>query len=276
MKFVHVWWDWCSESLGHTFAGVTAPLLLLSGLFVVIFYATGSSDEPLPQPPRSDVAGICVTATPGPQGLTVCGTAGATGALAASPTPIPPTATPAPKTYTVKSGDTLLRICANQVPSMGPDGCVDSIIQLTGLSGPDEMIYEGQQLTLPPNSGTPTATTHYTAAPTSTPVVEPTATQEPATETESAPTPSASLVAIETATPADEATAAPEDTTPTDEAIANSQGKEYTVESGDSLSSICASEVADMTVDDCVAFVVLLNNMDGPDQIAAGDTILIP
>jgi LysM repeat protein len=240
------------------------------------------------------VAGICVTATPGPQGLTVCGTTDAAGVLAASsPTPIPPTPTPKAKTYTVTSGDTLSRICTNQVAAMGLEGCIDSIIELNDFSGPDEMIYEGQQLTLPPNTGTPTATTHHTAAPTPTPVVVSTA--EPATEpeasTEDDSSASASLTAIDPAgsgeaddatddPSSDEATAdateAPENTPPTDEEIAASGGTEYTVESGDSLSSICDATVTDMSVDDCVEFVVLLNNLSGADQVAAGDTILIP
>jgi LysM repeat protein len=301
LNLVRAWWDWCSESLGHTFAGVTAPLLLLSGLFVIIFYATSGGDEPLPQPPRSDVAGICVTATPGPAGTTVCGTDGLT--ALGSPTPPPPTPTPAPKTYTVKSGDNLSRICASQVASMDSDACIAGIADLSGLSGPDEMIYEGQQLKLPPSSGSASASTNHATPPTPTTAVQ-APTQIPTATSEPEPTPSASLTAIDpTQAPADdssdetaveeetpeateasddtadateEATAEPEDATPTDAEVAAGEGREYTVESGDSLSSICATEVDDMSDGDCVEFVVLLNNLDGPDQIAAGDTILIP
>jgi LysM repeat protein len=212
----------------------------------------------------------------------------------------------------VKSGDSLSRICASQLPTMDSDACIAGVVDLSGLSGPDEMIYEGQQLKLPPSSGQSTASTNRATPPTPTPVVQ-TATQIPTATTEPEPTPSASLTTIDptqaptaedssedtstdeesadatetpeeaTETPKDasgateEATEEPEDdTADTDAEVAAGEAREYTVKSGDSLSSICATEVDDMSDSDCVEFVALLNNLDGPDQIAAGDTILIP
>jgi hypothetical protein len=51
-------------------------------------------------------------------------------------------------TYTVVSGDSLFSICAAQVPGMDPNACVEQVVQLNQLPGPDA-ISVGQELTLP-------------------------------------------------------------------------------------------------------------------------------
>ncbi len=283
MNLVRTWWDWCSESLGHTFAGVTAPLLVVAAFIVVVFFANTGGDDGSPQPPRSDVAGICVTATPGSDALVTCGTTVAPDSLLVSTaTPVPPTPTPAPRKYTVKAGDALSLICSNEVPNLEMDACIDAIVKLSGLGGPNE-IFEGQVLELPPSSGTSatstrrtTTTTTTSVAPTATAViVEPTPTEEPVTEAE--PTPAASLVAIDpTAEPAEEDATTEPETTPTDEDLAATEGTEYTVQSGDSLLGICVAEEPNMNEDDCIEFVVLLNDLDGPDQIYEGQVLVLP
>ena len=50
----------------------------------------------------------------------------------------------------------------------------------------------------------------------------------------------------------------------------------YTVRAGDSLSTICASLLPAMDVPSCVAAVVELNRLGGPDQIAAGQALTLP
>lgn len=48
----------------------------------------------------------------------------------------------------------------------------------------------------------------------------------------------------------------------------------YTIQPGDNLSAICASEAPD--VPDCLDAIIELNGLDSPDDIQAGETILIP
>lgn len=78
--------------------------------------------------------------------------------------------------------------------------------------------------------------------------------------------PGGSPVAVET--PGPDASSSPETSTGTGE---------YTVASGDTLSSICERvKPASMTVNDCVDRVVALNNLDSADDISVGQTLDIP
>ena len=297
MSPIQSWWDWCAESFGHMFLGVTAPLLLVLA-FLVMFMARGNGgdDSSAPQPPRADVAGVCLNATPGSIGAPDCETTGApTALIVQTATPVPPTPTPAPRSYTVQAGDTLSLICATEAPAMSQDACVDAIVSLSNLGGPDA-IAEGQTLRLPPAASTPapptsSASTRRTPTATPPPVQEesaatpevvfepePTATQEPE------PTPYASLVALgpadiardDEAEPAAEVAETPEQATPTAEEIETSEGTEYVVEDGDSLLGICVERVPDMPEDECIEFVVLLNALAGPDEITAGQVLILP
>lgn len=51
---------------------------------------------------------------------------------------------------------------------------------------------------------------------------------------------------------------------------------EYTVQPGDGLYLICLAEVPDMDTDACVIEAVELNNLAGPEQIEAGQVLLLP
>ena len=306
---IQSWWNWCSESFGQMFIGVTAPLLLIFAVGVLVFTGGGDGGSSLtPQPPRSDVAGACVGSTPGVTGG-VC----ATGTVSTAPdslvvrtaTPVPPTATPAPRSYTVQAGDTLSVICASEVSDLDLDACIDAIVDLSGLGGPDE-ITEGQSLRLPaaskatPAAGTPTTSTRSTTsatpvspaeAPSSTSDVvfepessdeettEAEATEVPAEETESGPT--ASLVALDEPEDDDEPVAEPT-LTPTPEIIpeipswySRENATLYTVQPGDTLITICIEQAPDLSVSDCVHLTMDLNDMDDP-EVYAYEGILIP
>ena len=284
------------------FAGVTAPILVVAALLVVFVMGGGGGDDLSgPQPPRSDVAGVCVNATPVAGAASDCAsTVSPTGLAVSTATPVPPTPTPAPRTYIVRAGDSLSVICAAEAPQMSLDVCVDAIVDLSDLGGPDE-IAEGQSLRLPPVASTPIGTTSTTSdrgasAATPTPsAVEPEPTEEVASEPEATeepteepqPTPYASLVALgpsdadddeETLEPepTTEVTDTEEGTTPTDEELAASRGVEYTVQAGDSLLGICVDQVPDMPEDECIEFIVLLNDLGGPDEITAGQVLILP
>lgn len=289
------------------FAGVTAPILLISAFAVVIVASSSGDDGLSPSPPRSDVAGVCVETTPDADGSTDCGTPLAQSGLSVqTPTPVPPSPTPAPRTYTVRSGDTLSVICASQAADMAVDDCVAAIVELSDLGGPDQLAV-GQVLNLPRANGASSSpgTTSQRASATATqaPVVAETpAAQDPEAES----TRQASLVAIgpqvaedvaavppeddEASEPAEvvaeedtedvEAVTEVEDETEdepaTDEEVAASEGTEYAVDDGDSLIGICATQVTEMTEDECVEFVVLLNGLSGPDEIYSGQTLILP
>ena len=265
------------------FAGVTAPLLLIAA-FVILFIAGCNGGDGLsPQPPRSDVGGVCVTATPGTGIATNCGTTlEPNGVLVATATPVPPTPTPAPRSYTVQAGDTLSLICAGEVPALSVDICVDQIVSLSHLGGPDE-IAVGQTLRLPPSattSSTPTTSTSNRLQATATSIpAQPTPTGEAVatatTVAEPEPTQRASLVAVGPAavSTVTEDTAA-DSTTPDSTEVP--QGTAYVVQAGDSLLGICVDQVPDMDGHDCVEFLVALNHLDGPDQIQEGQTIYLP
>ena len=286
LQFVYSWWNWCTESFGHMFAGVTAPILLISAFAILLLAGSGGGGGGTPQPPRSDVAGVCVNMTPAADGNTDCGTTVATsGLVVETATPVPPTATPAPRTYTVRAGDSLFGICTGEAPEMSLDECVGAIVELSDLDGPDE-ITEGQVLKLPPADGTSAASASGAVSRrTPTPVpAEPTAVVETEPEPTQEPEPQASLVAIgpqvvedeEGVPPEEDATEAPQEATPTDEELAASEGSEYTVEDGDSLLGICASQVPDMDEDECIEFVVLLNDLAGADEVRSGQVLVLP
>ena len=50
----------------------------------------------------------------------------------------------------------------------------------------------------------------------------------------------------------------------------------YTIQPGDSLSAICASNAPHLTTDSCILQVVQLNALVDPGQIAVGQTLLLP
>jgi LysM repeat protein len=216
LDFVRAWWEWCSESFGHMFLGVTAPILVVFAFLVLVL--AGGGDGSLPQPPRSDVAGVCIDASSG-AGTTSCASRGPAerpdGLTINTATPVPPTPTPAPRTYVVRSGDTLSVICATELPQLRGDACVDLIVEMSGLDGPDA-IYEGQALRLPGGASpagtasprrTPVATRTPESAgePEPTAVVEtepePTATSEPEPDAVTEPEPTATAPAAGVLTP---------------------------------------------------------------------------
>ena len=266
------------------FLGVTAPILLIAALFVVLTVSSGGDGGGItPQPPRSDVAGVCVNNST----LAVagdCATAPAgTNLGVTTRTPVPPTPTPAPRTYTVKAGDTLYSICAAEAPDMSFDSCAGAIVDLSDLDGPDQ-IAEGQSLRLPAGSGSTSGSASTTPSTRSTPVATPVSEPEPEVE-EPDPTPSASLVALGPVEPveeADEEEATPDveesnaEEGPTEEELDAVEGTEYTVEDGDSVLGICVDQVPDMPEDECIEFVVLLNDLGGPDEVQAGQVLLLP
>jgi hypothetical protein len=195
------------------FLGVTAPILVVFAFLVLVL--AGGGDGSKPQPPRSDIAGVCVNGA----GVTPCASTEAAtrpdGLTINTATPVPPTPTPAPRTYVVRSGDTLSAICAAELPELPGDACARLIVEMSGLDGPDA-IYEGQALRLPGAAapagtasprGTPVATPTPAAAdePEPTPVLstepEPTATSEPEPAAATDPEPAATAPAAGVLTP---------------------------------------------------------------------------
>jgi LysM repeat protein len=309
LDFFRSWWDWCTESFGHMFLGVTAPILFIAA-FAVLVVAKGGGG--LPSPPRSEIAGVCLFATPGTG--EACGTLAASFPLGSltvnTATPVLSTPTPVPRTYTVQPGDSLSLICAAEVPELAVDTCIEEVVALSDLAGPDSIV-AGQSLRLPgtaaPATGsarrTPTpAATAPDPAPQATEEAEPTPEEEP--EAEAAPdgteagepngegTPESEGVEAES-TPQVEAEdeveptatavgslvplltpleVAPDATLPPD----FDDARLYVVEVGDSVLSICFGEVPDMPADECARLVVLLNDLGGPDEIYANQGLLLP
>lgn len=50
----------------------------------------------------------------------------------------------------------------------------------------------------------------------------------------------------------------------------------YVVKSGDTLGAICATHVPALPLNDCVAAIVNLNKLAGPDQLAVGQSLALP
>ena len=50
----------------------------------------------------------------------------------------------------------------------------------------------------------------------------------------------------------------------------------YVVKSGDSLGAICSAQVRSMEIDACVAAIVELNKLAGPDQLSVGQSLTLP
>lgn len=50
----------------------------------------------------------------------------------------------------------------------------------------------------------------------------------------------------------------------------------YVVKSGDSLGAICSAHVPTMAINACVAAIVELNKLSGPDQLSVGQTLTLP
>ena len=290
------------------FVGVTAPLLFAL-VFVALVFANGGNEDLTPQPPQSDVAGACVDATPSGVDAPPCSTSvsaiAPTGVVVQTATAVPPTATPAPRSYTVQAGDTLSLICAAEVPEMPIDTCVAAVVSLSDLGGPDEIV-EGQTLRLPADTAaTPTTSTRpaVVAKATRTPQVQAAVTdlifetessddedevsedttEEGATDDDDS-SPSASLVALgpdglppsptPTATATAMPTATPVPTLPP--GFVREDATLYTVQPGDSLLTICAEQVPQYSVPDCVYLVVELNDLQGPDQVYAHQGLLLP
>jgi hypothetical protein len=83
---------------------------------------------------------------------------------------VPPTPTPAPRTYVVQAGDTLSGVCATELSDLPRGACVDLIVEMSGLDGPDA-IYEGQSLKLP-GASAPSGTPPTRRTPAATPTLE--------------------------------------------------------------------------------------------------------
>jgi LysM repeat protein len=142
------YWAWMSSGSLPRFAiGYAVPIIVF-----VLVANTIQGDGGLPAgyssvanlPTRSaEVAGTAST----PEGT----------ALAQNP-PATTTVTKSQLTYVVKSGDSLGAICSAQVPSMPIDACVEAIVELNKLGGPDKLSV-GQTLSLPAAGGTTSATT---------------------------------------------------------------------------------------------------------------------
>ena len=307
MDPVRSWWDWCSESFGHMFLGVTAPILLIAALAVLITAGNGGSS--FPQPPRSDVAGVCLDtgdSTPPPACQTPGPNAPANGLIIDTATPATPTPTPAPRTYTVQPGDTLFVICASEAPDLPLDTCVAEVVNLSDLGGPDEIV-AGQTLLLPGSVPSPANSARLrtpTPAPAQQAIVEsgpatpdenddaesvtateaapdpePSPTDGAGSNPESTPVPEAgqeaeapapaSLVPI--LSPLD---VSPEATLPPDFDV--SDAWLYVVQPGESILRICFEQVPDLPADECALLVVLLNDLGGPDEIYAHQGLLLP
>jgi hypothetical protein len=202
----------------------------------------------------------------------------------------------------VQAGDTLSLICSAEVPEMPVDTCVAAVVRLSGLGGPDEIV-EGQTLRLPASTAaTPTTSTRPNGGATATRTPQPPAAApavvfepEPAGDEDDvsegttedsadASKPSASLVALgpdglpPSPTPTATATAVPTATpVPTlPPGFDREDATLYTVQPGDSLLTICAEQVPQYSVPDCVYLVVELNDLQGPDQVYAHQGILLP
>jgi micrococcal nuclease len=76
-----------------------------------------------------------------------------------------------------------------------------------------------------------------------------------------------------TAVAAATGTTAPRKPTATPPAPAASS---YVVKSGDSLGAICAAQVTAMSSAECIASIVSANRLTGPDQLAVGQSLVLP
>lgn len=303
MDLVRTWWEWCTESFGHMFLGVTAPILLIAAFVILV----SAGDGDLPMPPRTDIAGVCLHATPSAGDAACAGSdaANASGALLIdTATPVPATPTPPPRNYTVQPGDALSVICAAEAPDMEVETCIAETVSLSELGGPDEIV-AGQTIRLPgtATSGasdsprpTPTPAPELTQEPDEESIQEPEEEAEPAVEApeaadgegepeevavEDAPetdgdpepgpetTPAASLVPMLQPLDVDPEAPLPEDYDIDDAWL-------YVVQPGESILGICGEQVPDMPADECARYVVVLNELDGPDEIYAHQGLLLP
>jgi nucleoid-associated protein YgaU len=286
------------------FVGVTAPLLLVLMLAVFLFAHGGDNDSLTPEPPRSDIASACSGANSAGCPTSVSALA-PTGVVVRTATPVPPTPTPGPRSYTVEAGDTLSLICAAEVAEMAIDACIAAVVRLSDLDGPDDIV-EGQTLRLPPKAGsTPTSSTRPASSATATRTPQPQAGApdvvfEPEPEDDDASDevnessadaaeadeskPAASLVALgpdgQPPTPTATATATPSPTPSPVPTLPPGFRREdatlYTVKPGDNLLSICAEQVPQYSVPDCVYLVVQLNDLQAPDEVYAYQGLLLP
>jgi LysM repeat protein len=143
------YWAWMSSGSLPRFAiGYAVPILVF-----VLLVNTIQGDGGLPDG-YSSVAGLPT------RSAEVAGTASTPESTvqAQNPPAATPTVTKSQLTYVVKSGDSLGAICSAQVPSMAIDACVDAIVKLNKLGGPDQLSV-GQSLSLPATGGTTSATT---------------------------------------------------------------------------------------------------------------------
>jgi len=84
-----------------------------------------------------------------------------------------------------------------------------------------------------------------------------------------------SEVAGSSSTPEDSATGEAADAASASPTAAAGQ-LTYVVKSGDTLGAVCAAHVPSMSIDDCVAAIVRLNNLGGPNQIAVDQSLTLP
>jgi LysM domain-containing protein len=259
------------------FLGVTVPVLLLSVFGLLITANTGGS---LPQPPRAEIGGGCPEATPQPGETRACETPGTTqGRVVATATPVPDKPTPAWRTYAVQAGDTLSVICANEVPDLSSDACIEEIVSLSELDGPNDLSV-GQELRLPPlASASPSSAA---PAPSRTPASRGAVAEEtPATEDESAGGSGAAANASDAEeggaddnAESEASDAASDVSLPADFDV--NDARLYVVQDGDSLLTICSGQVSGLTTEECMQIVVLLNDLEGTDEIFASQELLLP
>lgn len=147
---------------GRLYYGSIVALLLGTALAVVLFIQPSETAgdaplRPLVLTPTAPVAlnpgqpGIATTPPPGGAPTTPL-QASPTQPAAAAQTPTP-TRTAAAGTageYTVVAGDTLSSICERVKPAaMSLSDCIDRVVSLNNLSGPNAIISVGQRLSVP-------------------------------------------------------------------------------------------------------------------------------
>lgn len=138
------------------------------------------------EPADDDIRGAVTETQPSSTVAASSATRQATTTLATSTT-TQPTSTPSARaSYVVKSGDTLGAICSAQVPSMSIPDCVEQIVSINKMAGPDQLSL-GQSLALPGPGTTQSNAVAGSPSPTSAPSV-PNSTSTPSSAPTLAPT----------------------------------------------------------------------------------------
>lgn len=281
------YWRWATNGSGFRLAvAVGLPVLLPIVVLAALFANTQDNPQAAAVPSATRVSDLAaVQATPVPTATNV----------PAPPTPAP-TAVPVPLEYTVQPGDSLIAICASQVPELAVDDCVAETVQRNGMDSADQLAI-GQVLVLPmlgvapppadssaPVSAAAPGLREYTvqSGDSLTAICIEQVPELPPDECVSAIVDlnglaGADQIAIDQVLLLPGAVAAPP---PADAGAPVVEGSPspgaYTVKAGDSLGAICTAQVPAMSTAECVAAVVELNGLSGPDQIAVGQVLVLP